>query len=91
MDGSSDEILPTTTDRKASMGQKEGKHSPHKGKWTRLTDDNYHAKDLVPNLKASGLIALHDLLLGMSCVCYAISEPLLFATFREFAGVNWGR
>jgi hypothetical protein len=29
MDGSSDAILPTTTHRKAGLGQEEGKHSPH--------------------------------------------------------------
>jgi hypothetical protein len=31
VDGSSDEILPTTTIRKASMGQEEGRHSPLEG------------------------------------------------------------
>jgi hypothetical protein len=43
MDGSSDEILPTTTDKKAGRGQEEGRHSPYKGEWTRLVGENYHA------------------------------------------------
>jgi hypothetical protein len=31
MDGSSDEVLSTTTTRKAGMGQKGGRHSPFEG------------------------------------------------------------
>jgi hypothetical protein len=79
MDGSSDEILPTTTYRKACMGQEEGRHSPLEG--THLVAKSIHALDLVPNLRASGLIALHDLLLVISCVCFVILEPLLFAPY----------
>jgi hypothetical protein len=63
MDGSSDKILSTTTYRKAGMGQKEGRHSPLKGELTHLVGEGIYAKDLVPNPRASGLIALHDLLL----------------------------
>jgi hypothetical protein len=81
MDGSSDEILPTTTDRKASMGQEEGRHAPLAGEWTRLAGENYHAKGLVPNPKVSGLIALHNLLHVISSVCCAILEPLLFSPY----------
>jgi hypothetical protein len=42
MDGSSDEILPTTTDRKAGMVQEEGRHPPLEGEWTRLVGENFH-------------------------------------------------
>jgi hypothetical protein len=43
MDGSSDEILSTTTYKKASMGQKEGRHSPLEGKWTHLVGEGIYA------------------------------------------------
>jgi hypothetical protein len=43
MDGSSDEILPTTTTRKADMGQKGGRHSPLEGEWTHLVGEDTHA------------------------------------------------
>jgi hypothetical protein len=72
VDGSSDEVLPTTTKRKAGMGQEEGIHSPPKGEWTHLVDEDTHAKDLVPNPRASGLNALHVLPLVISFACFAI-------------------
>jgi hypothetical protein len=31
VDGSTDEVLPATTHRKAGLGQKEGRRSPHEG------------------------------------------------------------
>jgi hypothetical protein len=43
MDGSSDEVLSTTTKRKASLGQKGGKHSLLEGEWTRLVGEGTHA------------------------------------------------
>jgi hypothetical protein len=43
VDGSSYEILPTTTDRKAGMGQEEGWHSPLKGEWTHLVGADIYA------------------------------------------------
>jgi hypothetical protein len=72
MDGSSYEILPTTTDRKAGMGQEEGIHSLLEGEWTHLVGEDIHAYDLVLNPRASGSIALHDLLLVITSVCFAI-------------------
>jgi hypothetical protein len=36
VDGSLDEILPTTTKMKAGMGQEKGRHLPLKGEWTHL-------------------------------------------------------
>jgi hypothetical protein len=42
MDGSSDEILPTTN-RKVGMGQEEGRHSPLEGEWTHLVGEDIHA------------------------------------------------
>jgi hypothetical protein len=49
---------------------------------------------LVPNPKAAGLIALHDILLVISCVYCAILEPLLFAPYfswENLAGTICGR
>jgi hypothetical protein len=43
VDGSSNKILPTTTDRKAGMGQEEGRHSPFEGEWTHLVGEDVHA------------------------------------------------
>jgi hypothetical protein len=43
VDGSSNEILPTTTNRKACMGQVEGRHSPLEGEWTHLVSEDVHA------------------------------------------------
>jgi hypothetical protein len=43
MDGSSDEIPSTTTYRKASMGQEEGRHSPLKEEWTHLVGEGIYA------------------------------------------------
>jgi hypothetical protein len=43
VDGSLDEILPTTTNRKAGMGQEEGRHSPLEGEWTHLVGEDIHA------------------------------------------------
>jgi hypothetical protein len=57
VDGSTDKVLPTTTHRKEGLGQEEGKHSPHEGEWTHLVREGIHAYDLVPNPKASSLIA----------------------------------
>jgi hypothetical protein len=81
VDGSPDEILPTTNNKKLDIGQEEGRHSSHKGEWTHLVGVDIHAYDLVPNPRASGLIALHDLLLVISSGCFAILEPLLFAPY----------
>jgi hypothetical protein len=81
VDGSSDEILPKTTDRKVGMGKEEGRHPPLEGEWTHLVGENFHALGLVLNPRVSGLIALHDLLLVISYVCCAILEPLLFAPY----------
>jgi hypothetical protein len=36
VDGSTDEVLPATTHRKAGLGQQEERHSPHEGEWTHL-------------------------------------------------------
>jgi hypothetical protein len=43
---------------------------------------------LVPNPKVSGLIALHNLLLLISCVCCAILEPLLFALYFSWENLQ---
>jgi hypothetical protein len=43
VDGSLDEVLPTTTKRKASMGQEEGRHSPPEEEWTHLVSEDSHA------------------------------------------------
>jgi hypothetical protein len=43
MDGSSNEILPTTIKRKAGMGEEEERHSPPKGEWTHLVGEDTHA------------------------------------------------
>jgi hypothetical protein len=43
VDESLDEVLSTTTIGKASMGQKEGRHSPLEGEWTHLVDEGTHA------------------------------------------------
>jgi hypothetical protein len=43
MDGSSDEVLPTTTTRKVGMGQKEGRNSPFEWEWTHLVGEDTHA------------------------------------------------
>jgi hypothetical protein len=59
VDRSSDEVLPTTTIRKAGMGKKEGRNSPIEGELTHLVGEDTHALDLVPNPRASGLIVLH--------------------------------
>jgi hypothetical protein len=40
MDGSSNEILPTTTKMKACMGQEEGRHSPPEREWTHLVGED---------------------------------------------------
>jgi len=42
VDGSADEVLPTTTHRKVGSGQ-EGRHSPHEGEWTHLVGEGIHA------------------------------------------------
>jgi len=54
VDEPSDENLPITTDRKAGMGQEEGRHPPLEGEWTHVVGENCHALDLVPNPRASG-------------------------------------
>jgi hypothetical protein len=43
MDGSSNEVLSTTTTRKAGIGQKGGRHSPLEGEWTHLVGEDTHA------------------------------------------------
>jgi hypothetical protein len=43
MDGSSNEVLSTTTTKKADMGQTRGKHSPLEGEWTHLVGEDTHA------------------------------------------------
>jgi hypothetical protein len=43
VDGSSNEILPTTTHRKAGLGQEEGRRSPHEGEWTHVVSKGIHA------------------------------------------------
>jgi hypothetical protein len=43
VDGSSDEILQTTLDKKAGMGQEEERHSPLEGEWTHLVGEDVHA------------------------------------------------
>jgi len=43
VDGSSDEVLSTTTKRKAGMGQKGGRHSLLEGEWTHLVGESTHA------------------------------------------------
>jgi hypothetical protein len=43
VDGSSDEVLPTTTYRKAGMGQKGGRKSPFEGEWTHLVGEDTQA------------------------------------------------
>jgi hypothetical protein len=65
MDGSLDEVLSSTTTGREGMDQKGWIHSPLKGEWTHLDGEGTHAEDLVPNPRASGLIALlyflHDI------------------------------
>jgi hypothetical protein len=43
MDGSSDEVLSTTTKNKAVMGQKGGRNSPLEREWTHLVGEDSHA------------------------------------------------
>jgi hypothetical protein len=43
VDGPSDEILPTTTKRKADMGEEGGRHSPLEGEWTHLVGEDTRA------------------------------------------------
>jgi len=43
MDGSSDEVLSTTTERKVGIGKKGGRHSPLEGEWTHLVSENTHS------------------------------------------------
>jgi hypothetical protein len=43
VDGSPDEILPTTNNKKLDIGQEEGRHSSHKGEWTHLVGVDIHA------------------------------------------------
>jgi hypothetical protein len=43
VDGSSDEVLSTTSTRKAGMGQKGGSHSPLEGEWSHLVGEGTHA------------------------------------------------
>jgi hypothetical protein len=43
VDGSTDKVLPTTTDRKAGLGQEKGRHSPLEGEWTHLVGEVSHA------------------------------------------------
>jgi hypothetical protein len=43
VDGLSDEVLSTTTKRKANMGQKGGRHSPLEGEWTYLVGEGTDA------------------------------------------------
>jgi hypothetical protein len=43
VDGSLDEVLSTTTKRKASMGQEGGRHSALEGEWTHLVGEGTHA------------------------------------------------
>lgn len=43
IDGSSNEVLSTTTTRKAGMGQKGGRHSPIEEEWTHLVGKGTHA------------------------------------------------
>jgi hypothetical protein len=71
VDGSPDEVLSITTTGKAGMGQKGWRHSPLEGEWTHLNGDGTHALDLVPNPRASGLIALHFFFYHISS-CFAI-------------------
>jgi hypothetical protein len=39
VDGSANEVLPTTTHRKAGLGQEEGRHSPREVEWTYLVGE----------------------------------------------------
>jgi hypothetical protein len=43
VDGSSDEVLSTTTKRKAGIGQKGGRNSPLEGEWIHLVGEDSHA------------------------------------------------
>jgi len=43
VDGSTDEVLPATTHRKASLGQKEGRCSAQEGECTHLVGKGVHA------------------------------------------------
>jgi hypothetical protein len=43
MDGSTDEVLPATTHRKAALGQKEWRCSPQEGECTYLAGKGVHA------------------------------------------------
>jgi hypothetical protein len=43
MDGSSDEVLLTTTKRKVGIVQKGGRHSPLEGELTHLVCEGSHA------------------------------------------------
>jgi hypothetical protein len=43
VDGSTDEVLPTTTHRKAGLGQKEGRRSPHEVECTHLVGEGVRA------------------------------------------------
>jgi hypothetical protein len=43
VDESSDEVMSTTTHRKAGLGQKEGRQSPLEGEWTHLVSEGIHA------------------------------------------------
>jgi len=43
VDGSTNEVLPATTHRKAGLGQKEGICSPQEGECTHLAGKGVHA------------------------------------------------
>jgi hypothetical protein len=43
VDGSANEVLLATTQKKAGLGQEEEGQSPHEGKWTHLAGEGVHA------------------------------------------------
>jgi hypothetical protein len=93
MDESSDEILSTTTYRKAGMGQEEGRHSPLEGEWTHLVGECIYAYDLVPNPRASGLFALHNILLLYFVLALQLGTIVICPLFllREFCRYYLGK
>jgi hypothetical protein len=82
-----DAVLPATTYRNAGLGQ-EGQ-SPYVGERTHLAGSGVHAKDLVPNPTASGLIAI-----SLAILCMQSRSRLCFCPLfllREFCRYFLGK
>lgn len=95
MDGSLDEVLSTTTTGKADIGQKGGRHSLLEGEWTHLVSEGTNAQDLVPNPRASDLIALDYSLLDIYLFAlqsrnHYYFSPISLVAFEKILQVLFG-